>query len=100
MDSGEINIVCQKCGAMVWYVERTEKHFVAVLPKISLCCMKGKITLPYMLEPPALIRNLFSRLDAHNSHFLTNIRSYNNMFAFTYMESKVVTERNNGRGPP
>lgn len=42
LDIGEMNTVCQKCGAMVWYAERTGKHYAALTPKISLCCLKGK----------------------------------------------------------
>jgi hypothetical protein len=95
-----MSTICQKCGAKVWYGERTEKHFAAVLPKVSLCCMKGKISLSYMLEPPPLIRNLFLGFDPCSAHFLSNIRSYNNMFSFTSMGGRVETQRNNGRGPP
>jgi hypothetical protein len=100
LDIGEMNTVCQKCGAMVWYAERTNKHYAAITPKISLCCLKGKITLPLMLEPPPLIRNLFVGNDSRSSHFLSNVRSYNNMFSFTSMGGRVESRNNDGGGPP
>jgi hypothetical protein len=85
---------------MVWFGERAEKHQASSSPKISMCCMKGKITIPYMLEPPVLIRNLFMGLDRRSSHFLSNVRSYNNMFAFTSLGGKVEFGGTDGRGPP
>lgn len=46
------------------------------------------------------MRNLFSGTDAKSRHFLSNIRSYNNMFAFTSLGGRVDTGRNDGHGPP
>jgi hypothetical protein len=100
LDIGDMNTICGKCGAMVWYAERANKHYAAVAPKISLCCMKGNISLPLMLEPPPLIRNLFLGLDPRSRHFITNVRSYNNMFSFTSMGGRVVSGGNDGGGPP
>lgn len=82
----------------VWYAERTGKHYAALTPKISLCCLKGKIKLPLMLEPPPLIRNLFVGNDIRSSHFLSNVRSYN-MFSFTSMGGRVESRSNDGGGP-
>jgi hypothetical protein len=95
-----MSIVCTKCGAKVWFGERSEKNLVLAAPNISLCCMKGKITLPFMIDPPDLLKNLFSGIDPRSNHFLSNIRSYNNMFAFTSMGGKIVSNRTTGRGPP
>jgi len=100
LDFGDIDTVCSKCGAMVWYLERAEKHIDTCTPKVSLCCMKGNVTLPYMIEPPTLIRNLFSGVDSRSSHFISNIRSYNNMFAFTSLGGRVESGENDGAGPP
>lgn len=52
-DSGYLNIgqptyICQKCGAMMWYKERTRKHYNARVPEFSMCCLKGKVVIaPY-----------------------------------------------------
>jgi hypothetical protein len=96
MDVGDMNTLCQKCGAMVWYGERAQKQSASISPDISMCCMKGNVTLPYMIQPPPLLRDLFRGVHPRSSHFISNIRSYNNMFSFTSMGGKV----NNGAGPP
>jgi hypothetical protein len=62
--------------------------------------MKGKITLPNMIEPPALLRGLFNGVDPRSAHFIGNIRSYNSLFSFTSMGGKVETRLNQGAGPP
>ena len=100
LNIGDMNTMCHKCFAMVWYAERARKDVVTNTPKISLCCMQGNITIPFMTEPPPLIRNLFNGTDARGSHFLANVRSYNNMFAFTSLGGRVDTGRHDGRGPP
>jgi hypothetical protein len=99
-DIGDTDTMCQECGAMVWYVERAEKYSNHTFAKISMCCMKGKIIIPYMLEPPTLIRNLFMGLDPRSSHFVSNARSYTNMFAFTSLGGKIEFSGSDGRGPP
>jgi hypothetical protein len=92
--------VYQDCGALVWYGERTENFQKALLPKVSICCMKGKISIPLLIEPPRLLQNLFNRVDPRSSAFISNIRSYNNMFSFTSMGGHVESRGNDGRGPP
>ncbi|MCH79500.1 ATP-dependent DNA helicase PIF1 [Trifolium medium] len=62
--------------------------------------MKGNITLPQLIEPPVLIRNLFAGLDPRSSNFMLNLRSYNNMFSFTSFGGKIVSNKNKGSGPP
>lgn len=39
-------------------------------------------------------------LDRRSNHFLTNVRSYNNMFAFTSLGGKIEFGGNDGRGQP
>jgi len=100
LDVGDMNTICQKCGAMVWYGERAQKQSSPITPDIALCCMKGNVTLPYMLEPPPLLRSLFNGDHPRSNHFISNIRSYNNLFSFTSMGGKVENKINNGAGPP
>jgi len=100
MDVGDMNTVCQKCNAMVWFRERTRSDSSNSSCDVSMCCMKGKITLPYMIEPPPLLRQLFNGLNPRSGHFLANIRSYNNLFSFTSLGGKIETEINRGQGPP
>ncbi|MCI15864.1 hypothetical protein A2U01_0037003, partial [Trifolium medium] len=62
-DIGDMNFICHKCGAFVWCAERVGKKLGSLLVEVSMCCMNGNVTLPLMIEPPALIRNLFSGVD-------------------------------------
>jgi hypothetical protein len=47
MDIGDMDTCCVDCGALIWYEERVEKQRGKVSLKISLCCKKGKITIPF-----------------------------------------------------
>jgi hypothetical protein len=95
-----MDIVCSDCGAMIWDSEKVKKDLGTDAVKVSMCCKKGKITLPYIKEPPLLLRNLFNGIHPKSSNFLTNIRSYNNMFSFTSLGGKIDTGKNKGKGPP
>ncbi|MCH81103.1 ATP-dependent DNA helicase PIF1, partial [Trifolium medium] len=100
MDIGDMDTVCPSCGAFVWYGEKAEKDRATSSFQISLCCKKGKIKLPFMIEPPPLIRHLFNGIHPRSTHFLANVRSYNNMFSFTSLGSKIESRLNDGAGPP
>ncbi|XP_057450050.1 uncharacterized protein LOC130741224 isoform X6 [Lotus japonicus] len=99
-DLGEMNMACQYCGAILWYHERAQKAKNAISPDFSICCMKGKISLPYLQDAPTLLSNLLTNIDPRSGHFIDNIRSYNSMFAFTSIGGKVDGSVNNGQGPP
>ncbi|XP_045829948.1 uncharacterized protein LOC123921446 isoform X3 [Trifolium pratense] len=99
-DIGDMNVVCPKCDALVWDLEKLKKNSHTSAFEVSLCCMRGKVTIPLMIEPPLLLKNLFNGVDARSRHFISNIRSYNNMFAFTSMGGKILKGENTGRGPP
>jgi hypothetical protein len=91
---------CPDCVAMIWHLERAQKDPGSSVHKVSLCCKKGKITLPPMKEPPPLIRNLFGGIHPKSSNFLSNIRSYNNMFSFTSLGGKIQSKDDDRRGLP
>ncbi|XP_057450048.1 uncharacterized protein LOC130741224 isoform X4 [Lotus japonicus] len=95
-----MNMACQYCGAILWYHERAQKAKNAISPDFSICCMKGKISLPYLQDAPTLLSNLLTNIDPRSGHFIDNIRSYNSMFAFTSIGGKVDGSVNNGQGPP
>ncbi|WJX83023.1 DNA helicase [Trifolium repens] len=99
-DIGDMNVQCPKCGAMVWNRETVGKTTDENPPEVSICCMKGNIILSYMIQPPTLIENLFSGADNRSSNFISNLRCYNNMFAFTSFGGRVESRENDGRGPP
>ena len=66
-------------------------------PQFSICCIKGKIELHLLKQPPELLFNLINGNDARSSHFLLNIRQHNSMFAFTSIRGKVDRSMNNGQ---
>jgi hypothetical protein len=85
---------------MIWNNEQVKKDPGNMAIKVPMCCKKGKITLPYMQEPPTLLRSLFNGIHPKSSHFLTNVRSYNNLFSFTSLGGRVDTGKDKGGGPP
>ncbi|XP_057423555.1 uncharacterized protein LOC130717366 [Lotus japonicus] len=95
-----MNQTCQYCGALFWYAERVARSRKDGEPKFSVCCLKGKISVPHFQRPPELLQNLFSGVDARSRHFLDHLRTYNSMFAFTSLGGKVDGNLNDGGGPP
>ncbi|XP_057417171.1 uncharacterized protein LOC130711518 [Lotus japonicus] len=95
-----MNTICKFCGATLWAEERAEKSKSPLEPDFSMCCSKGKIAIPYLKDPPELLLNLLTNNDPRSRNFLDNIRSYNSMFAFTSIGGKIVTNINDGHGPP
>ncbi|XP_074304677.1 uncharacterized protein LOC141639455 [Silene latifolia] len=98
-DIGDPDVLCNKCGAMLWYLERVRKDRNTLHPTFSLCCSDGKITLPLLKQPPQLLLDLLSRRHPLSNHFIDNIRTYNIMFSFTSMGGKIDNSVNQGRGP-
>lgn len=69
-------------------------------PKFSLCCgVNGNIVLPPIPLPPPELRDLFEGGNPLSKQFLTDIRKYNNAFAFTSLGCKMAP-RPPGNGPP
>ena len=100
IDVGDPNLSCSNYNAIVWYEERSDKSKNTTNPNFSLCCMKGKIQLPYLQHPPQLLLNLLTDLDPRSKHFKENIRTYNSMFCFTSISRKVAKLINDGGCPP
>ncbi|GKC29337.1 hypothetical protein Tco_1036631 [Tanacetum coccineum] len=59
-----------------------------------LCCVRGRIYMPPMPDPPAFIQQLLI-----NTHFMKHIRAYNHMFAMTSFRAKIDNSVNKGKGP-
>ena len=100
LDFGDMNHSCKYCHATFWYQERSEKTKKPRNPDFSMCCMKGKVALPILDDPPKLLSDLLDGTDSRSKHFLENIRTYNSMFAFTSIGGMVESALNNGGGPP
>ncbi|KAL4276461.1 hypothetical protein AHAS_Ahas20G0209500 [Arachis hypogaea] len=100
LDHGDCNYTCTWCGAGFWYDERVIREFKVSQPVFSMCCLKGKVQLPLLKEPPELLVSLLSGNDPRSKHFFKNIRAYNNLFCFTSIGGRVDTSLSNGSGPP
>lgn len=100
VDLGDMNVICNYCGAILWYMERVDKSKALLEPDFSICCSKGKISIPYLKDPPELLSKLLTDNEPRSRNFLDNIRLYNSMFAFTSLGGKVVNNQNDGHGPP
>ena len=98
-DLGNPNSECGHCGAIMWYQERSRRNKKSENPQFTLCCMKGKVELPRLSEPPRFLKDLFENRHHKSKPFLENIRAYNMMFSFTSMGGKIDNSVNNGRGP-
>lgn len=64
-----------------------------------MCCLQGKIKLPILKEPPALLQSLLTNNDDISKHFRENIRAINMMFSFTSLGGKIDNSINQGQGP-
>ncbi|XP_071708564.1 uncharacterized protein [Rutidosis leptorrhynchoides] len=100
-DEGDMCHKCSACGALLWYKEtRRGKNTKELQGSFSLCCLKGKISLPeFTKSPPKLLLDLYIKKHPKSKHFIENLRQYNLIFAFTSMGGKVDTSVNRGRGP-
>ena len=54
---GQCSKICQQCEAQHWIEERMSRTSIAN-PDFSLCCAKGKVSLPDPVCPPDELRNL------------------------------------------
>ena len=97
---GPPSYVCNHCGVVLWYEERSVKSKRPRIPKFSLCCMEGKVKLPLLKKTPPFLNELLDPLGGQQSKtFRTLIRSYNTMFAMTSMGGKVDNRVNDGTSP-
>ena len=100
MDLGPPTIVCEHCGAQLWYEEKTIKSKTPTKLKFSLCCSEGRVELPLLKEPPPFLGSLLNiNSDQRSINFQLGIRIYNSLFAFTSLGGNVDRSVNNGSGP-
>jgi hypothetical protein len=100
-DMGDPIHQCEKCGAQMWYQERTSKGRHSIFPKFQMCCAKGKVLIPYLETPPQPLQHLLFDHDSNDSkNYQNNTRVYNTMFAFTSPGMSLDNNFGGGRGPP
>lgn len=98
-DLGRMNRECPSCHALHWIQERTAGSLTS--PKFGMCCDKGKVSLPSLLEPPETLRNLLESRSREATEFREHIAQYNSALAFTSVGVNVDERVNHvGRGQP
>ncbi|KAL4321432.1 hypothetical protein AHAS_Ahas14G0109900 [Arachis hypogaea] len=83
-----------------WYDEHVIRESKVSQPVFSMCCLKGKVQLPLLKEPPELLVSLLNGNDLRSKHFFKNIWAYNNLFCFTSIGGRVDTSLSNGSADP
>ncbi|XP_071709015.1 uncharacterized protein [Rutidosis leptorrhynchoides] len=93
-DLGDCNNVCNNCDANFWYEERVAWTSRVNDLRYQGCCSQGRVWVPKEPDPPEIMKELMT-----NTHFLENIRAYNQMFSMTSFGAKVDDSINTGRSP-
>ncbi|XP_028782636.1 uncharacterized protein LOC114738734 [Neltuma alba] len=100
MDEGDPIHQCKYCQALLWYNERVKKDQKRNVNMFSICCLQGKVQIPFMKSPPPILHDLFfNKNSAESKNFHCNIRQYNNMFTFTSLGGNIDHSKNRGGGP-
>ncbi len=100
-DLGHPTYICSHCGAIMWYEERSNKSQNTMDPEFSLCCQKGKVSIPHSPPPPEFLRRLFDyNGDELSRYFMRHIREINSTFSFTSTGAYVDSSTHDGQGPP
>ncbi|CDF36294.1 unnamed protein product [Chondrus crispus] len=94
-DLGMICVECSHCKALHFVQERIGSSSAA-RPIFSTCCGKGKLSLPLLPDPPALLRSLLIDDTPRACSFRKNIRAYNVALSMASVVAKWV---NRGPGP-
>lgn len=81
-DVGAMDVRCPYCHALHWADERLTSSTRAS-PKFGRCCKSGQVKVPLTLTPPGPLLDLWMNNHRHSRNFLSNVRKYNNAFAFT-----------------
>ncbi|KAG2191866.1 hypothetical protein INT47_005971 [Mucor saturninus] len=90
---------CPFCNAHMWVDERLKASSIQN-PRFRLCCSNGKITLPLPFTPPQELLDFVTNHYARNEqcvNFHTNIRAFNNAFAFVSIKANVDENLASGR---
>ncbi|RPD82884.1 hypothetical protein L226DRAFT_425085, partial [Lentinus tigrinus ALCF2SS1-7] len=76
-----MDVLCPSCDALHWDGERLAASS-RVHPKFGTCCDSGKVSLPLLPDPPAVLRQLFTDQTRDAKQFREHIWQYNSAFAF------------------
>jgi len=65
---GKMDTPCFSCGALKWLDERVRES-TKCSPVFATCCDWGKVLLPYLQEPPAVLKSYLMGDDAVSREF-------------------------------
>ncbi|CAN7011775.1 unnamed protein product, partial [Brassica oleracea var. botrytis] len=88
IDEGDPSYTCGYCNVIMWYGERLNKRKNSRNPTFTLCCGQGQVQLPLLKDPPTVLKRLMEGDDAQSKHFQRNMRPYNMVFSFTYLDGQ------------
>ncbi|CDF36122.1 unnamed protein product [Chondrus crispus] len=91
-DLGMIRVECSHCKALHFVQERMGGSSAA-RPIFSTCCGKGKLSLPLLPDPPALLRSLLIDDTPRACSFRKNIRAYNVALSMASTRTRLGTSR-------
>ncbi|KAE8251462.1 hypothetical protein A4X13_0g3984 [Tilletia indica] len=83
---GVMDLFCIHCGAYHWKDERSDGTLTR--PLFGKCCANGKVVLPNIFEAPATLANLYTGTHIQAQRFRSQIRIFNNAFAFVSMGAR------------
>ncbi|GJY86345.1 DNA helicase [Tanacetum coccineum] len=89
---GQCTNVCRHCGAMFWECEKVASASYGANFAYNKCCYGGRVILRPPPEYPQHIKELYE-----STHFMDNIRAYNQMFSMTSLGANVDNSVNNGK---
>src|SRR5271163_3330808 len=99
---GKMDVSCINCGALHWMCEKLAKSST-IHPEFGMCCLKGKIKIPKLDDPPHELLTLLSGQDdiskKFSKKFRDHIRSYNNALAMTSLGCNQDRTVLQGQGP-
>ncbi|KAF8605222.1 hypothetical protein BDV93DRAFT_419279, partial [Ceratobasidium sp. AG-I] len=77
-----MDVRCSHCNAFHWMDEKLSNSS-RLHPKFGRCCKSGQIKVALTRTPPDPLLDLWINNHQHSNNFLSNVRQYNNAFAFT-----------------
>jgi len=85
----EDQVICSNCGAFMYHEEKIADS-TNDNPIFSLCCARKQFRLPRNNIYPAELLQLLTQNNILSKDFMSKIRAYNSIFAFTSFNASVI----------
>ena len=86
---GLMDRICPHCQSFMWLGERTGGS--STQPQFGICCLSGKIIIPAVPDPLAILMGLNTNNDVQSKQFRKNIRKFNSGMAMASMKTNDAT---------